>query len=229
MTRSHQPVPVITIDGPVASGKGAVAQRVAKALAWHYLDSGALYRLVALAALRAACPLDDGEAVGAVAGSLSLRFDDDRILLQGEDVTEAIRSPNVSDAASRVAVHPQVRDALLATQRAFRQPPGLVADGRDMASVVFPDAPLKVYLTATAQVRAQRRYKQLIDKGFSTTISTLLKEIEERDARDANRAHSPLKPLADSRTLDSSCMDLESVVAQVLRFARDCGIGRSES
>lgn len=208
--------PVIAIDGPSASGKGTVAARVAEKLGFHYLDSGALYRLVALAALRAGVALDDGEALARIAETLPAIFEGGRILLGGEDVTEAIRSEECSAGASKVAAFPAVRTALLGRQRAYRQAPGLIAEGRDMGSVVFPDAPLKVFLTATAEARAERRHKQLIDKGMSVSIDTLLQDLRERDARDSARAVAPLQKSADAELLDTTAMTIDEAVAWVV-------------
>ena len=184
--------PVIAIDGPAASGKGTVAQGVAAALRLHYLDSGSLYRLVALKASRQGIAANDEARLAALAKSLEIAFDKRRIRLQGLDVTEELRGEPVSAAASRIAVLPSVRSALLSRQRSFRRPPGLVADGRDMGTVVFPDAVLKIYVTASAEVRAERRYKQLIEKGNSVNIEGLLRDIRQRDQRDAARAVAPL-------------------------------------
>lgn len=219
MPAEQSGVPVVTIDGPTASGKGAVAQGVAERLGWHYLDSGALYRLVALQAIRAGIAFDDEPALARLAAGLPADFDGQSILLGGEDVSLAIREPVVGDTASRIAVFPQVRGALLARQRAFRQAPGLVADGRDMASIVFTDAPLKVFLTAAVATRARRRHKQLIEKGFSANLTDLQKDLERRDERDENREVAPLKPLRESVVIDSSEMDLESVIAAVVNLA----------
>ena len=210
------PVPVITIDGPTASGKGTIAERVARALGFGYLDSGALYRLVAWRALEAGVNTGDEAAITALATSMDPTFADGRIELDGRDVTDAIRSEDVSRAASQVAVHPRVRQALLDLQRARRQAPGLVADGRDMGTVVFPDATLKVYLTASVDARAERRHKQLIDKGFPANIDILSQELRARDQRDSERTASPLKPAEDAYQLDSSALTIEEVVAQVL-------------
>lgn len=209
-------VPVITIDGPTASGKGTVAERVARALAFHYLDSGALYRLVALAALEQQVAPDAAGALAALATALRPRFADQRIYLGERDVTDAIRTEDVSRMASQVAVHPAVRSALLSLQKGFREAPGLVADGRDMGTVVFPDAGLKVFLTASVEARAQRRYKQLIDKGIETNIAALRQDLEARDARDASRSAAPLKPAEDAYPLDSSDLSVEQVVARIL-------------
>lgn len=210
------PVPVIAIDGPTASGKGTIAQRVATALGFHYLDSGALYRLTALAALRAGVPAGDVARVASVAATLPVAFPDGRIELAGEDVGAAIRAESISEAASIVAAHPPVRDALLERQRAFRQPPGLVSDGRDMGSVVFPDAILKVFLTARAETRAERRYKQLMEKGLPASLSTILHDLRMRDARDSGRAVAPLQAGAPEAVLDSDDLTIEQVVATVL-------------
>ena len=215
------PAPVIAIDGPAASGKGTVAARVAQALGFHLLDSGALYRLVALAALRTGAGLDDGGALGRLAAALDVRFERDRVLLDGEDVTLAIREEAVSAAASRVAVHPAVRTALIERQRTFRRPPGLVADGRDMGTVLFPDAACKVFVTATPEARAKRRHKQLIEKGISANIEGLLHEIRLRDARDGERAAAPLRPADDAVILDTTDLTIDAAVAFVLeRFHR---------
>ncbi len=204
--------PVIAIDGPSASGKGTVASRVAAALGFHYLESGALYRLVALAG---------GKAPEETAKRLDVRFHDGHIYLVKQDVTEKIREESIGLQASEVAKIPAVRSALLERQRAFRQPPGLVADGRDMGTVVFPDAVLKVFLTASTETRAQRRYKQLIDKGNSANLATLSRELEERDQRDATREVAPLKPAADAVSVDSSAMTIDAVVDLVLKRYRE--------
>lgn len=211
------PAPVIAIDGPAASGKGTIAQAVARALDFRYLDSGCLYRLVALKALADGLPVDDEAILARVAEALDPRFDGSTVVLDGADVTQAIRREAVSAAASRVAVLPGVRGALLARQRAFRREPGLVAEGRDMGTVVFPDACLKIYLTASAEARANRRYKQLIDKGNSITIDSLLRDIRERDARDSNRAAAPLRAAGDAIIVDTSAMTIEATVLFVLQ------------
>lgn len=211
-------VPVIAIDGPSASGKGTVAEAVAAQLGFQYLDSGALYRLTALAALRRDVALDDETALSEVARDLSPKFTDRRIWLDGDDVSLALRSEQCAEAASRVAVLPAVRSALLARQRAFRQPPGLVADGRDMGSVVFPDAKLKIYLTASPEVRAERRYKQLIEKGLCANLEDLLQEIRNRDTRDANRSVAPLELAPGAKLLDTSRLSIDEAVAQVLAW-----------
>jgi cytidylate kinase len=209
-------VPVIAIDGPTASGKGTIAERVARDLGFRYLDSGALYRLVAWRALERGVDTGDESALAALATSMDPDFANGRIALDGRDVTDAIRGEDVSRAASQVAVHPRVRQALLDLQRSRRQLPGLVADGRDMGTVVFPDAALKVYLTASVEARAQRRHNQLIEKGFPANIDTLSQELRARDQRDSERTASPLKPAEDAYQLDSSGLAIEEVVAQVL-------------
>ena len=209
-------VPVIAIDGPSASGKGTVAQRVAARLGFHYLDSGALYRLVTLGALQQRVALDDESALARLAALLDVSFQGENISLNQGDVTESIRSEAVSEGASRVAALPAVRQALLERQRAFRQPPGLVADGRDMGSVVFPDAVLKIYLTADAEERARRRHKQLIEKGMDASITTLLQDIRHRDARDSARAVAPLQKSDDANLLDTTKLSIDAAVEQVL-------------
>jgi len=209
-------VPVIAIDGPTASGKGTVAQRVADTLGWRYLDSGALYRLTALAALREAVPLDDESALARLAASLPITFAGSRIFLSGQEVTDDIRAEVVGEAASRIAVLGALRAALLDRQRDFRQRPGLVADGRDMASVVFPDAALKVFLTASAKARAERRYKQLIEKGFSANLESLLRDLRARDARDAGRSHAPLVAAEGAAIIDSTSLSVQQTVQAVL-------------
>lgn len=213
---SASAAPVIAIDGPAASGKGTIAAGVAAALAFHYLDSGALYRLVALQSLEHAIDAADEAALAATAAALGVRFLSGRIELDGRDVTGLIRGEAVSKAASAVSVHAAVRAALLARQRAFRQPPGLVADGRDMGTVVFPDAALKVFLTASAEERARRRYKQLIEKGISVTLEGLLRDIRERDARDASRPVAPLRPAADAVALDTTDLSIAAATDAVL-------------
>jgi 3-phosphoshikimate 1-carboxyvinyltransferase len=212
-------VPVIAIDGPSASGKGTVAARVAAALGWHYLDSGALYRLTALAARRAGVDWDDEAGVAAIAAALDVRFAEDSIRLAGEDVGETIRSEEISAGASRVAALPAVRQALLFRQRAFRRAPGLVGDGRDMATVIFPDAGTKVFLTASVEARAERRYKQLIEKGMPASIQPLLQDMRERDERDSQRSVAPLQQSADARLLDTTHLTIDQAVAEVLRYS----------
>lgn len=213
---SEQTVPVIAIDGPSGSGKGTVAHAVAGTLGFHYLNSGALYRSVALAALESGTDLENELNLRDIALNLMAKFDGESVVLGGRDVTDVVRSEAVSLAASRIARLPKVRDALLERQRALRQPPGLVADGRDMGSVVFPDAVVKIFLTASAEERAKRRYKQLMDKGLHATMTTLLQDIRERDTRDSARAAAPLRQSADATLLDTTQMSVEQVVAQVL-------------
>lgn len=213
-------IPVIAIDGPSASGKGTVAQAVARALGFHYLDSGALYRLVALDALGRGVDLADDRALAGLATGLDVRFDGGDVFLGGRQVTEDIRSEACSVAASRVAAVAGVRAALLDRQRAFRRPPGLVADGRDMGSVVFPDAVLKVFLTASFETRAERRHKQLIDKGIAASIHTLLLDLAERDARDAARTVAPLKPAPAARILDTTGLTVAEAAGAVLAWYR---------
>ena len=214
-------VAVIAIDGPSASGKGTVAQQVAEKLGFHYLDSGALYRLVALAAVKADIPFDDETRLTELAASLDVRFEGANIFLKNEDVTNLIRAEEIGIGASKVAVLPKVRAALLERQRAFRQAPGLVADGRDMGSVIFPDACTKIYLTASAEVRAERRHKQLIEKGLSANIPTLLQDIRARDERDSHRSIAPLQQSADASFLDTSHLTIEQSVAAVLKQFHD--------
>ena len=208
---------VIAIDGPAASGKGTIAKAVAAALGYRYLESGALYRLVALEATRQKVDADDAPRLAALGDGLRLRFEGERVFVSGQDVTDVIRTEEVSRLASRIAVIPRLRIALLSRQRAFRAPPGLVAEGRDMGTVVFPDARLKLYLTASAEARASRRYKQLIDKGNSTTIESLLRDIQDRDGRDSARPRAPLKVAAEAIVVDTTEMAPEAVVALVLQ------------
>lgn len=208
--------PVIAIDGPSASGKGTVAQGVASALGFHWLNSGALYRAVALAALGSGADLERESSLSNIALKLKAKFMGDLVEVDGRDVTDAIRSEAVSAAASRIAAKPGVRNALLERQRAFRQPPGLVAEGRDMGSVVFPGAMLKIYLTASPEARAERRYKQLMDKGMDATMTALLQDIRGRDERDSNRAAAPLKKGTDAVLIDTTNMSAADAVAQVL-------------
>lgn len=214
-------VPVVAIDGPAGAGKGTVCQALAEALGWHLLDSGSLYRLVALDALEQGLDLQDETAVAALAGALDVRFEGGAILLRGREVSEAIRSEACSQGASRVAALPAVRKALITRQRRFRRPPGLVADGRDMGSNIFPDAGLKIFLTASVEERARRRYKQLKEKGIGVSLSALSRDLAERDRRDAERAEAPLRACADARILDSTEMPIDAVVAQALRWARE--------
>jgi CMP/dCMP kinase len=215
--------PVITIDGPSASGKGTIAKRVAGALGFHYLESGALYRLVGLLALRH--DLADEAAIARAAAAMDVVFQGDEIFLEEEEVSQHIRHEAVGNRASEVAPMPKVRESLLARQRAFRQPPGLVADGRDMGTVVFPDASLKIFLTARAEIRAERRYKQLIEKGISANLRALSRDLAERDARDANRPVAPLVPAPDSLVLDSSALSIEAVASRILELCGERDLG----
>jgi cytidylate kinase len=221
-----QDVPVITIDGPSGSGKGTVSRAVAKALGWSLLDSGALYRLVALGGRRASISLDDGAALGQLAGRFNIRFGsnesgDELVWLDGQDVTRAIRTEEAGGDASKVAALPVVRAALLDRQRRFAVPPGLVADGRDMGTVVFPHAGLKIFLTASPAERALRRYKQLKEKGVAANLAALSLEIAERDRRDSTRTASPLVASADATMLDTTGMSVDGVIGRVLELARD--------
>jgi cytidylate kinase len=211
-------IPVITIDGPTASGKGTVAHKVADRLGFHLLDSGALYRLTALSALSRGIDLKDEHALAKVAEHLTIRFNGGHIYLGTEEVSHAIRAEEVGNTASRIAALPAVRQALFALQLGFRETPGLVADGRDMGTVIFPGARLKVFLTASVEARAQRRYKQLIDKGFSANIDDLLEDLQSRDARDTQRAVAPLMPAEDAHLLDTSQMTADEAVEQVLAW-----------
>jgi cytidylate kinase len=216
--------PVITIDGPSGSGKGTISRAVARALGWHFLDSGALYRGVGVAAVRSGADLTDADALARLALSADIRFEDridgePHVWLASEDISEAIRTEEAGQAASKVAAQPAVRAALLAKQRAFQQPPGLVADGRDMGTIVFPQAELKVFLTASATERARRRHKQLSEKGIRAILPALLREIEERDLRDRSRSVAPLIPAHDAHTIDSTSQSIDDVVATVLAWA----------
>ena len=214
-------VPVLTIDGPSGSGKGTISRLVAARLGWHYLDSGALYRAVGVAAGWAGIDLDDGGALVRCAFDTQVAFreaDDGelRVLVNGHDATDELRTETAGAAASAIAAIPAVRTALKDRQRAFRQSPGLVADGRDMGTVIFPDAPFKVFLTASAEERAERRYKQLKEKGVSVTMDGLLREILARDARDANRSVAPLRPASDAVHIDTTGLGIDEVVGRVL-------------
>jgi cytidylate kinase len=214
--------PVIAIDGPSASGKGTIASRVAKQLGFHYLESGALYRLIALLSLREGTV--EEKALARLAEEMDVVFDDGEIVLADEAVTEKIRSEPVGNRASEVAKVPALRQVLLKRQRAFRRPPGLVADGRDMGTVIFPGAPLKVFLTASAEERAKRRHKQLIEKGSAASLAALSREIAERDLRDSTRQVAPLKPAPDAQLLDSTGLSIEAVVERVLSLGRERGL-----
>ena len=208
--------PVIAIDGPTASGKGTVASLVADKLGFHYLDSGALYRLVALASEIQGIDVKNGPELGLLVSKLLISFKNNQIFLNGKDATEAIRTESIGLRASALAAHPEVRAALVGLQHSFRQFPGLVADGRDMASVIFPDAVLKVFLTATAAARAERRYKQLIAKGISAKLSDLLQDLQERDARDSSRGAAPLVIADGAKVLETSDLSIDQAVSLVL-------------
>lgn len=214
-------IPLVTIDGPGGSGKGTISRILATQLGYHMLDSGALYRLLALAAQTHSIPLDSEEALVTLAAHLDVQFISNgekstRLLLEGEDVSDAIRSEECGNQASIVAALPQLRIALLARQRAFMELPGLVADGRDMGTVVFPEADVKIFLTATPEERAKRRYKQLIDKGMDVNLATLSREIAERDERDASRLVAPLKPAPDAVVMDTTGVTIDQIVDQIL-------------
>ncbi|MCY4263658.1 MAG: (d)CMP kinase [Gammaproteobacteria bacterium] len=217
-------VPVIAVDGPSGTGKGTVAARVAQVLNFHLLDSGVLYRLLGIAVLKAGIGLDNGQAVAGLAKGLNISFSSAElgtVLLDGEDVSLQIRTEEGSNMASRVGAIPEARSALLERQLGFRKPPGLVADGRDMGTVVFRDAVLKIFLTASLEERAQRRYKQLIDKGIDAKMSILLQELRERDARDSKRKASPMIPAADAFVLDTTDLAESEVASQVMQLVRN--------
>jgi len=218
-------IQVLTIDGPSGSGKGTVAQLIAKDLGWHYLDSGAIYRVLAQAAIKHSVDLADEQRLAVIAQDLDIVFsladNSLKVMLEGEDVTTLIRSEKAGNAASKVASLPAVRSALLERQHAFRQLPGLVTDGRDMGTVVFPDAAYKVFLTASAEVRADRRYKQLKEKGIESNLSDLVIEISERDIRDSERTVAPLKPADDALILDSTAMGIDTVFERVRALCAD--------
>ena len=226
MTDTH--VPIVTIDGPSGSGKGTISRRVAEHVGWNLLDSGALYRLVALAGLRRNLDPDDVEGHVSAARHMQVKFGsrdgEEQVMLDGVDVTRDIRTETAGAGASRVAAWPAVRAALLDRQRSFATPPGLVADGRDMGTVIFPEARLKVFLTASAEERAQRRHKQLIEKGSAASLAALSREIAERDLRDSTRQVAPLKPAPDAHLLDSTGLSIEAVVERVLSLGRERGL-----
>lgn len=211
-------IPVITIDGPAGSGKGTIAKLLAKALGWHILDSGALYRLTAFAALKKNIALDDVDTLSKAARHLDVVFDDGEILLEDQNVTKGIRSEDCGNAASKIAACGEVRKALLQRQHDFRQLPGLIADGRDMGTVVFTDAPIKIYLTASAEERGKRRLNQLKENGIGASLPRLIQDIEERDERDMNRAEAPLKPADDAVIIDSSNMNVEQVIKKIMEY-----------
>lgn len=215
-------IPVIAIDGPSASGKGTVAQLVARELGFHYLDSGALYRIIALAARKNNVSWQDETALAELARKLDIRFLNDDIIVNGENVSQQVRTEEMGKGASEVAVHPALRRALLELQHSFRKPPGLVADGRDMGSVVFPDAQVKIFLTASAETRAERRYKQLMSKGNHANLPDILQDLQKRDARDRLRPIAPLQQTADAKLLETSDLTIEQAVQAVLQHYRNC-------
>ncbi|MEW7998535.1 MAG: (d)CMP kinase [Candidatus Thiodiazotropha endolucinida] len=210
--------PVITVDGPSGSGKGTLAQRIADALGWHFLDSGAIYRVLGLMVERAGISGENVDKITVMAKSMPLSFDQGRVLLDGEDVSRSIRTETIGNAASKVAAIPQVREALLTWQRNYARSPGLVADGRDMGTVVFPQAKVKIFLTASAEERAQRRYKQLKEKGLGVNLARLTEEIRERDERDSKRAVAPLVASESAYQLDSTAMTIDEVYGQAMQI-----------
>ena len=215
-------IPVVAIDGPSASGKGTISQLVAQALGFHYLDSGALYRIVALAARRKGISWQDEAALAQLARGLNIRFENDGIYVDEVDVSSEVRTEEMGRGASEVAVHPAVRRALLELQHSFRKAPGLVADGRDMGSVVFPDAPVKIFLTASAEIRGERRYKQLMEKGIHANLPDILQDLQQRDARDRQRPVAPLQQCTDAKLLETSDLTIEQAVEAVLQHYRNC-------
>ena len=220
---SSDKVPVITVDGPSGSGKGTLAQAIAAALGWHLLDSGALYRIIGVMCERRGVDCTDEAAVAALAQALQIEFAGDAVLVDGSNLADDIRTEDAGALASKVAHWPAVRDAVLSLQRSLRQAPGLVADGRDMGTVVFPDAQCKFFLDASAQERAQRRYKQLKNKGLSVSLRGLLEQIQERDARDRGRAVAPLKPAEDAIVIDSTSMSIDAVLERVMTEVKNRG------
>ena len=223
MSSSSETVPVITVDGPSGSGKGTLAQAIAQALGWHLLDSGALYRIIGVMCERRGVDFDDEQAVAALAERLHIEFVGDAVVADGSNLADDIRTEDAGALASKVAHWPAVRDAVLSLQRSLRQPPGLVADGRDMGTVVFPDAQCKFFLDASAEERAQRRYKQLKNKGLSVSLRGLLEQIQERDARDRGRAVAPLKPAEDAIVIDSTSMSIDAVLERVMAEVKNRG------
>ena len=226
MTQESSDFPVIAIDGPSGSGKGTIARRVASSLGWHLLDSGALYRLVALAAQQQGMLGAEPQVLADIAGQLSIRFamdeaGEEQVWLDGHEVSGELRTEDCGLIASKVAAIPAVREALLELQKAFRKRPGLVADGRDMGTTVFPDASLKIFLTASAEERAKRRHKQLNDKGIDVSLAALSRDIEDRDRRDSERSVAPLRPAKDARLLDSSKLSIDEVTQTILGWAKD--------
>jgi cytidylate kinase len=214
-------VPIVTVDGPSGSGKGTISQMLARHLGWHFLDSGAMYRVTGLAALRQGIPVERVLELSNLAEKLDVTFEENKIILQGDEVSDLIRTESAGNMASKVAAIPEVREALLARQRAFARPPGLVADGRDMGTVVFPRAGAKIFLTASAEERANRRYKQLKEKGFDGSLADLAEEIRERDARDRNRSTSPLRAAAAALEVESTGMSIQAVFDRVLQHVME--------